>query len=43
METFTPGNQREDIDYHIRTIDEAIDGAEVAMLAIPQRGCRRLR
>ena len=36
MEAFTPPDyQREDIDYHVRTIDEAIDGAEVAMLAIP--------
>ncbi|HXO48995.1 MAG TPA: NAD(P)-binding domain-containing protein, partial [Mycobacterium sp.] len=30
-----PDYQREDIDYPVRTIEEAIDGAEVAILAIP--------
>jgi predicted dinucleotide-binding enzyme len=30
-----PDYQRDDIDYPVRTIDEAIDGAEVAILAIP--------
>jgi 8-hydroxy-5-deazaflavin:NADPH oxidoreductase len=30
-----PDYQREDIDYPIRTIEEAIEGAEVAILAIP--------
>jgi 8-hydroxy-5-deazaflavin:NADPH oxidoreductase len=35
-DAFTPPDyQREDIDYPVRTIEEAIDGAEVAMLAIP--------
>jgi 8-hydroxy-5-deazaflavin:NADPH oxidoreductase len=35
-EAFTPPDyQRDDIDYPIRTIEEAIDGAEVAILAIP--------
>jgi hypothetical protein len=35
-DAFTPPDyQREDIDYPVRTIDEAIDGAEVAILAIP--------
>jgi 8-hydroxy-5-deazaflavin:NADPH oxidoreductase len=35
-EDFTPPlYQRDDIDYPVRTIDEAIDGAEVAILAIP--------
>jgi 8-hydroxy-5-deazaflavin:NADPH oxidoreductase len=33
---FTPPDyQLEDIDYPVRTIEEAIDGAEVAILAIP--------
>jgi predicted dinucleotide-binding enzyme len=33
---FTPPEyQREDIDYPVRTIEAAIDGAEVAILAIP--------
>ena len=33
---FTPPDyQREDIDYPVRTIEAAIDGAEVAILAIP--------
>jgi 8-hydroxy-5-deazaflavin:NADPH oxidoreductase len=30
-----PDYQRDDIDYPVRTIQEAIDGAEVAILAIP--------
>jgi 8-hydroxy-5-deazaflavin:NADPH oxidoreductase len=30
-----PDYQREDIDYPVRTIEAAIDGAEVAILAIP--------
>jgi predicted dinucleotide-binding enzyme len=30
-----PDYQREDIDYPVCTIEEAIDGAEVAILAIP--------
>ena len=35
-DAFTPPDyQREDIDYPVRTIEEAIDGAEVAILAIP--------
>ena len=35
-DAFTPpAYQREDIDYPVRTIEEAIDGAEVAILAIP--------
>jgi 8-hydroxy-5-deazaflavin:NADPH oxidoreductase len=35
-DAFTPPDyQREDIDYPVRAIDEAIDGAEVAILAIP--------
>ena len=35
-EAFTPPDyQREDIDYPVRTIEEAIDDAEVAILAIP--------
>ena len=35
-EAFTPPDyQREDIDYPVRTIEAAIDGAEVAILAIP--------
>jgi 8-hydroxy-5-deazaflavin:NADPH oxidoreductase len=35
-EGFTPPEyQREDIDYPVRTIEQAIDGAEVAILAIP--------
>ncbi|WP_081287014.1 NADPH-dependent F420 reductase [Mycobacterium colombiense] len=35
-ETFTPPDyQLDDIDYPVRTIEEAIDGAEVAILAIP--------
>jgi predicted dinucleotide-binding enzyme len=35
-EDFTPPEyQREDIDYPVRTIEEAINGAEVAILAIP--------
>ena len=35
-DAFTPPDyQREDIDYPVRTIEEAIDGAEVAVLAIP--------
>lgn len=35
-EAFTPPDyQRDDIDYPVRTIEEAIDGAEVAILAIP--------
>ncbi len=35
-DAFTPPDyQRDDIDYPVRTIDEAIDGAEVAILAIP--------
>ena len=43
-EAFTPPDyQREDIDYHVRTIDEAIDGAEVAILAHPERGRRQPR
>src|ERR1700692_3358752 len=34
--TFTPPDyQRQDIDYPVRTIEQAIDGAEVAILAIP--------
>jgi 8-hydroxy-5-deazaflavin:NADPH oxidoreductase len=33
---FTPPDyQRDDIEYPVRTIEEAIDGAEVAILAIP--------
>jgi 8-hydroxy-5-deazaflavin:NADPH oxidoreductase len=33
---FTPPDyQRDDIDYPVRTIEEALDGAEVAILAIP--------
>jgi 8-hydroxy-5-deazaflavin:NADPH oxidoreductase len=33
---FTPPDyQRDDIDYPVRTIEEAIDGAEVVILAIP--------
>src|SRR5271163_2666358 len=35
-DAFTPPDyQREDIDYPVRTIEAAIDGAEVAILAIP--------
>jgi predicted dinucleotide-binding enzyme len=35
-EAFSPPDyQRDDIDYPIRAIEEAIDGAEVAILAIP--------
>ena len=35
-ENFTPPDyQHDDIDYSVRTIEEAIDGAEVAILAIP--------
>jgi 8-hydroxy-5-deazaflavin:NADPH oxidoreductase len=35
-DAFTPpAYQREDIDYPVRTIEEAIDGAELAILAIP--------
>jgi 8-hydroxy-5-deazaflavin:NADPH oxidoreductase len=35
-DAFTPPDyQRDDIDYPVRTIEEAIDGAEVAILAIP--------
>ncbi|WP_040830092.1 NADPH-dependent F420 reductase [Nocardia jiangxiensis] len=35
-EAFTPPDyQQEDIDYQVRTIEEAIDQAEVAILAIP--------
>ena len=35
-DAFTPPDyQSDDIDYPIRTIEEAIDGAEVAILAIP--------
>ena len=35
-ENFTPPDyQVDDIDYPVRTIEEAIDGAEVAILAIP--------
>jgi hypothetical protein len=35
-EDFTPPDyQRDDIDYPVRTIEEAIDGAEVVILAIP--------
>jgi predicted dinucleotide-binding enzyme len=35
-EDFTPPDyQQDDIDYPVRTIEEAIDGAEVAILAIP--------
>src|SRR5271155_155652 len=35
-DAFTPPDyQREDIYYPVRTIEEAIDGAEVAILAIP--------
>jgi 8-hydroxy-5-deazaflavin:NADPH oxidoreductase len=35
-DAFTPPDyQREDIDYRVRTIEEALDGAEVAILAIP--------
>ncbi|MDT5303557.1 MAG: NAD-dependent glycerol-3-phosphate dehydrogenase N-terminus [Mycobacterium sp.] len=35
-EAFTPPDyQREDIDYHVCTVDAAIDGAEVTILAIP--------
>jgi predicted dinucleotide-binding enzyme len=35
-DAFTPPDyQREDIDYPVRTIEEAIDGSEVAILAIP--------
>src|ERR1700723_2464160 len=35
-DAFTPPDyQREDIDYPVLTIEEAIDGAEVAILAIP--------
>ena len=35
-ENFTPPDyQHDDIDYSVRTIAEAIDGAEVAILAIP--------
>lgn len=35
-EAFTPPDyQRDDIDYPVHTIEEAIDGAEVAILAIP--------
>jgi len=35
-DTFAPPDyQRDDIDYPVRTIEEAIDGAEVAILAIP--------
>jgi 8-hydroxy-5-deazaflavin:NADPH oxidoreductase len=30
-----PDYPREDIDYPVRTIEEAIDGAEIAILAIP--------
>src|SRR6202000_1962473 len=30
-----PAYQREDIHYPVRTVEEAIDGAEVAILAIP--------
>jgi len=30
-----PDYQRDDIDYPVRTIEEALDGAEVAILAIP--------
>ena len=30
-----PDYQRDDIDYPLRTIEEAVDGAEVAILAIP--------
>jgi glycerol-3-phosphate dehydrogenase len=35
-----PDHQRDDIDYPVRAIKEAIDGAEVAILAIPNAGCR---
>src|ERR1700730_17730432 len=35
-DAFTPPDyQRDDIEYPVRTIEEAIDGAEVAILAIP--------
>jgi predicted dinucleotide-binding enzyme len=35
-EAFTPPDyQREDIEYHVRTIDEAVDGVEMAIRAIP--------
>jgi 8-hydroxy-5-deazaflavin:NADPH oxidoreductase len=35
-DAFTPPDyQREDIDYPVGTIEEAIDGAEIAILAIP--------
>src|ERR1700734_3810766 len=35
-EAFTPPDyQRDDIDYPVGTIEEAIDGAEVVILAIP--------
>jgi 8-hydroxy-5-deazaflavin:NADPH oxidoreductase len=35
-DAFTPPDYpREDIDYPVRTIEEAIDGAEIAILAIP--------
>jgi predicted dinucleotide-binding enzyme len=35
-EAFTPPDyQRENIDYHVCTVDAAIDGAEVTILAIP--------
>src|SRR6202023_1992247 len=35
-DAFTPPDyQPDDIDYPVRTIEEAIDGAEVAILAIP--------
>ena len=35
-DTFAPPDyQRDDIDYPVRTIEEALDGAEVAVLAIP--------
>jgi predicted dinucleotide-binding enzyme len=40
-EAFTPPDyQRDDIDYPVRTIEEAIDGAEVAILAIPNAAFR---
>jgi 8-hydroxy-5-deazaflavin:NADPH oxidoreductase len=36
---FTPPDyQGDDIDYPVRTIEEALDGAEVAILAIPNAG-----
>src|ERR1700742_3566923 len=30
-----PAYQREDIDYRVRTVEEAVDGAEVVIVAIP--------